>query len=171
MKPGPLQRLDALVRHLVPLASTVGLMLVMIVPNRIPGAAAVMPMLVWMAVFYWAVFRPDLLRPWMAFLAGVMSDALSGLPMGVSAIALLILHAVASSQRRFFLGNTFVVAWWGFAMLAAGVSLLVAGLAFVVEGRHAPRDTLVLQYALTVLLYPPVAWTLARSQVALLRQR
>ncbi|MBF0391925.1 MAG: rod shape-determining protein MreD [Alphaproteobacteria bacterium] len=170
MKPSLVNRMDIWARHLVPFGLTLCLLLVNVTPTRIPGFAGVAPMLPMMAVFYWAIFRPDLLPAWVAFVIGLLFDVVSGTPLGVNALVLLLVQGVTSAQRRFFLGNTFVVAWWGFGMIAAGASTLAWMLvSLLIDGRIAFRAVL-FEYLLTVSLYPVVAWVLARTQVMLLRQ-
>lgn len=169
MKPSLLHRLDSSIRHMVPLATTIAMLLLMVVPSRVPGFAPVVPAFLLMAVYYWAIFRPDLLPGWVAFVVGLIYDAVAGLPLGVTALVLLLTHGVVASQRRFFLGNTFIVAWSAFAMVAAAAALTTMALVWAAAGRASGGERLVVQYLLTLLLYPPMASILARAQVAFLR--
>ncbi|WP_142847273.1 rod shape-determining protein MreD [Telmatospirillum sp. J64-1] len=168
MKPGLLHRMDLWARHLLPVGLTLFLLLMTLVPSRVPGMSGLMPALVLMAVFYWAIYRPDLLPAHGAFLIGLLQDVVDGTPIGVTALVLLLVHGVAASQRRFFLGNTFIVAWWGFALVAAVASLLTWGLVGVLHGWGQPRAVL-FQYLMTLATYPVVSWILARLHVTFLR--
>lgn len=170
MKPSLLHRMNVSVRHLVPLATAIAMLLVMVVPSRIPGFAAVVPAFLLMVVYYWAMFRPDLLPGWAAYAVGLVYDAVAGLPLGVTALVLLVTHGLVAGQRRFFLGNTFIVAWSAFAMVAAAAALVTAVLVWAAAGRTAGSDRLLVQYLLTLLLYPAMASLLARTQVMFLRR-
>lgn len=170
MKPSLFQRMDLWVRQFLPSGTTTALLLLNLVPTRIPGFAGVTPMLVVMAAFYWSIFRPDLFSPLTAFLIGVLYDVLAGTPVGVTAFVLLLVQGVTASQRRFFLGNTFAVAWWGFALVALAAMAVQWVLVSIVFGRIIESQALIFSYLITLSLYPVVSWLLARTQVAFLRQ-
>ena len=168
MRPGII-RLDLWVRNQLPFVLTFALLLVALVPSRVPGFTAVVPMLPMMGVFYWAIYRPDLLPPLAAFALGLLFDLAAGTPLGVEALVFLLVQGITASQRRFFVTNTFVVAWWGFSMIAAGATLLEWLLSAMLLA-HAPDDgSAIFRYLLTVSLYPLVGWVLARVQVLLLK--
>lgn len=169
MKPGLFQRMDSWIRQMLPFGTTVLLLLVAIMPTRIPGYGGVAPLLAMMGVYYWAIFRPDLLPPLAAFAIGLLYDVMAGGPLGVNALVMLLVQGVTASQRRFFLGKTFLVAWWAFAMVAGGAMaiawLLVSGL----YGQIVEPRAVFFEYLLTVALYPLLGWLLARTQVAVLK--
>src|SRR3546814_14355387 len=71
-----------------------------------------------MAVFYWSIFRADLMTMLGAFLIGLFLDLLSGGPLGLNAATLLLIHELGVSQRRVFLGSSFLVNWTAFALVA-----------------------------------------------------
>ena len=77
------------------------------------------PALPLIAVFYWTLYRPDLMPPVAAFVIGLLQDILGGLPLGVSACVLVGVHAAVNTQRRFFIGKSFAVVWLGFALVSA----------------------------------------------------
>lgn len=170
MKLSPGQRLDQWARHLLPVGSALVLMLIAATPFPMPGVAQVMPLLGLMAIHYWAIFRPDLLSAPVAFLLGLFQDILVGAPLGIFALVFLLAHGAASSQRRFFLGNAFVVAWWGFALIAAGAVFLDWALLALLFDKAVPGRQALLQYLMTVAAYPPLVWVLARIQAGVLRE-
>ena len=93
------QRLDKTGRNLAPFAVTVMLALIGLVPVPAPGYAPVAPFLTAIAIYYWAIHRPDLMRPGTAFLIGLLQDLLTGGPLGVN--ALVLVHVVASVSGFF----------------------------------------------------------------------
>jgi rod shape-determining protein MreD len=163
------QRLDGLARKLVPFATTILLVILSVMPWHLPGFGQVTPALSLMAVYYWAIFRPDLLPPPAVFAIGLLQDILAGVPLGVNAVTLLLVYAVVSSQRRFFLGKSFLVMWSGFVLVAAGVAaatwLLLAGF----YGTLLNPVPAVFQGMLTLALFPCLTWLFIRAQNALLR--
>ena len=168
MTPGFLQRADLRLRHALPAAVTVLIVVLSVAPLRLPDYALVAPGLVLIALFFWTVHRPDLMRPWHAFAIGLLDDALSGTPLGVNALIFVLVHATIVAQHRIFRGKSFAVVWAAFAMIAAVAQLLNAGLALV--SARVPLDPLLLgvQLLLTLALYPPLVWLLGRTQRALL---
>lgn len=169
MKPTLWARMDMWVRHMVPVAVTILLLLLTAVPTRLPGFAGIAPVLPMMGVYYWAIYRPDLLPAWMAFLIGVLYDIIAGTPLGVNALVLLLVQGVAAAQRKFFLGKSFLVAWWAFGLLAAGAIGLSWLLVTVLHGRVVDATPVIFEYLLTMGLFPLLTWTLARTQMAFLK--
>ncbi len=170
MKPSLFQRMDTWVRRLLPLGSTVLLVLLSLTPTRIPGFSGVGPALAMMGVFYWSIYRPDLLSLLAAFGIGLLHDTVSGTPLGVTAAILVTVQGVTRSQRRFFLGNTFIVVWWGFGLVAMAAIAATWLLVSLAKGQLVDGRAVIFEYLITVSLYPVVSWLLARAQVAFLRQ-
>ena len=127
-------------------------------------------MLALMSIYYWTIHRPDLLPPSAGFAAGIFHDFVAGLPVGVTAVVFLSVHAVLVSQRRFFVGKTFLVLWLGFvlvAMVAAVESwLLICFYELTLVDPLAPSY----QFLMTVGGFPFVAWLLMRWHGAFLRE-
>lgn len=162
-------QMDTWIRHRVPVVATLVLMLLTVVPTHLPGFASVTPVLQLMGVYYWAIFRPDLLPAWSAFLIGLLYDILSGTPLGINALVLLLVQGVAAGQRKFFLGKSFAVAWWAFGLLIAGAQGLSWLLVCLLGGRILDPGPVIVQYLLTMGLYPLLTWILARTQMAFLK--
>lgn len=169
MKPSIWVRMDTWVRHMVPISVTLFLLLLTAIPTHMPGFAGVAPVLPLMGVYYWAIYRPDLLPAWAAFLVGVLYDILAGTPLGVHALVLLLVQGVAAGQRRFFLGKSFMVAWWAFGLLAAGSAGLSWILVAILAGQILDPRPVLFQYVLTLGLFPLLTWVLARTQMAFLK--
>ena len=169
MKPSIWVRMDTWVRHMVPISVTLLLLLLTAIPTHLPGFAGVAPVLPLMGVYYWAIYRPDLLPAWAAFLVGVLYDILAGTPLGVHALVLLLVQGVSAGQRRFFLGKSFMVAWWAFGLLAAGSAGLSWILVAILSGQILDPRPVLFQYVLTLGLFPLLTWVLARTQMAFLK--
>lgn len=169
MKPTIWVRMDTLVRHMVPMVVTLVLLLLTAVPTHLPGFAGIAPILPLMGVYYWAIYRPELLPAWAAFLIGFLYDIIAGTPLGVNALVLLLVQGVSAAQRRFFLGKSFMVAWWAFGLLAAGSIGLSWLLVTILSGRVVDAAPVIFEYLLTMGLFPLLTWLLARTQMAFLK--
>ena len=115
-----------------------------------------------MAVFYWAVFRPDLQPASGVFLVGVLQDTLGATPIGVTALTLLIVHGLALSQRRAFLGKPFTLAWLGFFIVFAIAQAFIWIVWSGVEFSLLSLMPQLFQLLLSAALFPVVAWLFVR---------
>ncbi|MBP2231347.1 rod shape-determining protein MreD [Azospirillum agricola] len=162
------QRLDKAGRNLAPFAVTVMLVLVGMIPIPIPSYSWVAPHLTLISVYYWTIHRPDLMRPGVAFLIGLLQDLLTGGPLGVNALMLVVAQWAVLNQRRVFLASTFALLWIGFAMVMTGAAFL-QWLAFsVLNAGILPVKPALFQGLLTVAMFPAVGWLLIRMHRAFL---
>ena len=163
------QRLDKTGRNLAPFAVTVMLVLIGLVPVPLPGYAPVAPYLTAIAVYYWAIHRPDLMRPGTSFLIGLLQDLLTGGPLGVNALLLVMVHWTVMTQRRVLQASTFTMMWLGFALVMLGVAC-IQWLAFsVLSAAVLPFNPALFQALLTMAFFPAVAWLLIRVHRAFLQ--
>jgi rod shape-determining protein MreD len=162
--------MDQRVRLLLPLCLTLLLVLVDAVPTRLPGFTAVAPLLPLIGVYYWAIFRPELLPSSAAFAVGLVNDVVAGTPIGTSSLVYLMARVMTVSQRRFFLGKPFLLVWCGFALVCGGAILLQWGLVSMVFGRMLGLRAVLVELVMTVSFYPLLAWLFARAQLTLMRR-
>jgi rod shape-determining protein MreD len=159
---------DRSARNIAPVAVTLLLMLAGMTPLRLPQFESIAPPLTLMAVYYWAVHRPDLMRPAVAFLIGVLQDLLSGAPLGVTPLAFMIAYWVSLTQRQLFLGTSFLLMWLGFAGVAV-VAGAVQWLAYsALAGNLLGPEPALFQAVLAIGLFPLPAWLFMRVQRAFL---
>ncbi|MEI8396762.1 MAG: rod shape-determining protein MreD [Rhodospirillaceae bacterium] len=164
------QRLDQSGRSLAPAAVTVMLVLLGMVPVYLPGYERVVPSLALMSVYYWAIHRPDLIRPSAAFAIGLLQDILSGTPLGMTALVLVLCHWLVVIQRAFFLADSFVVLWTGFGFIMFG-SVFVQWLAYsMLTQMIVPIQAPLFQALLTLAIFPMFAWLFIRVHRAFLRE-
>ena len=159
MKPARLLRI---LRTLLPGLVTLLAVLVAVLPLGISFAAVVTPFLSLMAVYYWSIYRPDLLPPAAVFAIGVLQDILTGGPVGLLALVLLLVQALAVSQRRILLGQGFTVEWAGLLLVTAGAGLVSWLLASVYYLALVPPLPFVVQALITAALYPLGSWLFTR---------
>ena len=169
MTPDPIGRVKRALAALSPALVTLALVFATQLPYGIPHFAQVTPFFALMAVFYWSLYRPEKLPPPAVFAIGLVQDILGGGPMGMVALMLLGVYGVGVSQRRFFLGKSFLVEWSGFVVIGAGAvaaAWIVASLYYATLLDPRP---LIVQALLTVALYPCMTWLFVRVQRRFMR--
>ncbi|TVR98870.1 MAG: rod shape-determining protein MreD [Rhodospirillales bacterium] len=169
MKPTLWHRLDTLARHLTPFVIAVLSVLLAVVPLRVPSLGVAGPIWPLMAVFYWTLYRPDLMPAVAVFAVGILFDALSGAPLGVNTLAFLALHGLVAGQRRFFYGKPFLLIWLGFAVVAGTAMMAAWALASLWYGTPIAGQRMATQLAMTVGCFPVVSWSLFAWQRTVLR--
>lgn len=170
MKPSLWHRMDVLARHLTPFGLTLILLVVGIIPWHVPGLARVVPLLPLMAVYHWAVFRPQLMPSYAVFLVGLLHDTLTGTPIGVHAMVYLVVYGLVLSQRRFLVGKSFAIIWLGFTLVAGGAAVLSWILVSAYNVTLVEPRAVLFQYLVTLGVYPLLAWLFMRWQQTFLRQ-
>ncbi len=161
--------IDRLARALIPTLSTLVLVIIAQLPLAVPYLDRVTPALALIAVYYWSIYRPDLLPAVVVFAIGLIQDLLSGTPVGLTALVLLLVHGIVVSQRRVFLGMTFLVEWWGFLLVASGAAAFAWLAASLLFATLLPPGPVAAQWLLTVGLYPLLTWLISRMRRSLTR--
>jgi rod shape-determining protein MreD len=171
MSLGFLNRLDILGRRLLPGITLLVLVFLAEIPIPLPGYGTIAPELPLMAIFYWGIYRPDLLRSWFILAVGLLQDLLGGGAFGVSALVFLVTWQVVSSQRRLFVGQPFLTLWWGFSVVMLVVA--VVGWAFhsLLQVTVLPFSPAFFQALMSLALYPFFAVIFILLQRALLTER
>ncbi|MFB0952511.1 MAG: rod shape-determining protein MreD [Rhodospirillales bacterium] len=169
MKSSFWQRVDRFARDLTPFALTFMLIVINAIPFHIPSFAQVTPLLPLIGIYFWAVYRPDLMPAATVFLIGILHDFVSGLPVGVSAFIFLVVLGATLAQRSFFFGKSFVIVWFGFMMVAGGALALEWFLLSIFAGDLVQARSAIYQFGLTAAIFPFLAWLFTRWQQAFLQ--
>ncbi len=169
LQPTFLQRVDMFARRGAPFILTLLLMLFALTPTYIPGMARVTPMYSLAAIYFWSIYRPDLVGYGTSLTIGLLDDMITGAPLGCTALVLLACQQTVLHQQKFFNAKPFGVFWAAFALLAFGAGIVkwfCVGL-FAAGGFTHVGDMLA-SAMMTAALYPAIAWLLARAQLKLL---
>ncbi len=163
-------RLDGIARNAAPGSITIMLVLVHVTPVHLPAFGHVAPDLAIMAIYYWSIHRPDLMPFSLVFAVGVLQGALTGGPLGLAPFVYLWCRWMVLSQRRFLVGKSFLVQWWGFAVLVVlAVALVWLGMSLL-ETAPMPAPPAAFHGLLTIAFYPLVAWLFIQVHRNFLRQ-
>ncbi|MBO6825835.1 MAG: rod shape-determining protein MreD [Sneathiella sp.] len=145
------------------------LVFISVIPFRLPGFDMVTPSLLSISVFYWSLHRPYLMPPVVVFVLGVIQDIISGAPFGLSSFIMLIIYVIAVSQRQVFVGKAFIQMWWGFMLVAIGMSILTWVVMCFYSLSFIPFIPVMVQSGLTILFFPLLSWIFALVQSGLMK--
>ena len=163
-----LQRDVGLINRLMPMLTTVVCVFVSVVPAHLPAFTAVTPAFALMAIYHWTLYRPDLLPFVAVFAVGLLLDMLTGAPLGISSLVLLLAYALVLSQREHLLMRRFSVVWVGFLAVTAAAAVLQWAVVSLFYGMLLDVRAFLFQGVLTVATYPVVSYLLVRVQRTLL---
>ena len=166
MQGGLLHQMDGFARGLLPLFTAVTAIVLTAVPTRLPLLPMVGPALILAVVYYWTIYRPDLMNMVYVTGLGLLQDLLSGGHPGVTSFVLLLAYVTVVTQRRFFHGKTFSVVWWGFMLIALGASILTWCISAILASAWIDPRSAGIGLLLTILLYPPLAAILSQAHRA-----
>jgi rod shape-determining protein MreD len=151
-------------RNLVPVATTFACVLIGQLPLPLPFLSDVAPAFALMSLYYWLVFRPDLMPYAAVFGLGIVQDAVAGAPLGLYALVYLLVQAMVLNQRRFIAGKPFWVFWSAFALVAPIAAFAAWLLASLARGTLLTPETALVALVLTIVLFPAIAWLLVHAQ-------
>ncbi len=151
-------------RNLVPVATTFAFVLIGQLPLPLPFLSDVAPAFALMSVYYWVVFRPDLMPYAAVFGLGIVQDAIAGAPLGLYALVYLLVQAMVLNQRRFIAGKPFWVFWSAFALMAPIAAFAAWLLASLARGTLLTPETALVALVMTIILFPAIAWLLVHAQ-------
>jgi len=142
------------------------LLLLSAIPLHIVHLAEIRPMFMLMAVYYWTMLRPTPVVG--VFLLGLLLDNILDYPLGMNAFVLLLAQILTTHNRKFLLGQSFLVTWAGFAVVALGAGVLEWLLFSLFNFTVIAIKSMVLSVILSAVLFPVVVLPLAAVNRALL---
>lgn len=160
---------NRILRGSIPFAVTFLLALISVVPTGIGVFAVVTPSFLGISVFYWSIHRPYLMSAPLVFILGVLFDFLSGGPLGLSSLLLLLIHGIAMSQRRVFVGKAFLLTWFGYIVVAFSIAVLSWIIACLYFLSFVPLMPVIAQFLISLLIFPLFAWAFSLLQNNVLR--
>ena len=170
MNIGLWQKLDYLVRSSAPFVLSLVLVVLSVIPTHIPVYMEVAPILPLVSIYHWAIYRPNLLPVFAVFILGLLQDMLFGTPVGLYVLVFLTVYGIVYSQRRFFIGKSFIFYWLGFAAVSMLASFESYFLGSVWNAVFLNFNAAIFQYLILLGIFPTLAWIFLRWQQAFLQQ-
>ena len=110
--------------------------------------------LIYIIIFYWVLKNPDILGYGFIFLAGIVNDAVIGLPIGVSSVTYLILAGFAAYLRYLTVQPSLIYDWIIFVPSIAVTNSIYFYILRIFFDIKINYVALVLNTGVTILLYP-----------------
>lgn len=154
--------LERAARNGIPVATTFLASLLGVVSLPMSGHFTVAPTLTLMVIYCWSVWRPSALPYLAVFLIGMLEDLLRDLPLGLTALLLILMQAVIRSQQRHLYNRTFDVFWLGFAAIAVIHAVCQWIAAMILAGGFVGPEAGLFQLMFTAATFPFVAWLMLR---------
>ena len=107
-------------------------------------------------IYFWVLRKPDILGNGSIFLSGIITDVVFGLPIGVTALALLIIAGVASYVRVVTVNISLVNDWISFIP-----ALLLANLVYFITlyiSNYSIEYLYLFQNSIFTFFAYPVLW-------------
>jgi rod shape-determining protein MreD len=152
------QRLDQGARVALPVTTALVCTLLGSIVWPLPYFGAVAPPLALMAIYYWAMHRPDLFRPGMAFAIGLLNDVINFMPVGLSALLFVVVHQMVFRNRRYFIGHSFLMMWSGFILAVIGTMFVQWLLLDLFRWQVFPILPVIMQALIAIALFPLPCW-------------
>ena len=93
----------------IPFFTILFLIIVMVLPYKFTVVGDIMPFLTLIGVYYWSVFKPELLPVSVVFVLGLFQDILLGSPLGLMSLLLVVVQQFIFFQGRQFLERDFLL--------------------------------------------------------------
>ncbi|MDB5490874.1 MAG: mreD [Micavibrio sp.] len=153
--------LENALRLMVPVIFLAFLFMLSVVALPIPQIGHIKPAYILMTIYYWSIFRPTLVPPWICFFVGLLLDLLSNLTPGVNAVIFTLVQWVVRDQRQFLMGQPYIVLWFVFAFVTACAHMMQWGMYGLAAGlQWAPLLPVGISMAATFLLFPVISLVL-----------
>ena len=122
--------------------------------SQIPDARFVFDTLIFIPIFYFAIFRPALLNVFVLFGLGLFADLISQTPLGILPFIFILLFFIARFNRLFLKDLSFKSLWLFFGICSTLLLLIQLFLFTLCEGSVVHTKYFFQQLTVLILLYP-----------------
>lgn len=162
--PTPAARASRIVVMVVPFVIGIACVLLSFVPvGRIFGSSN-MPAFALMAIFYWAVVRPNMFPVYAVFVVGLLTDLLSSGPIGLWAFTYVLTYTLVLTQRFLIINVPFSVFWVAFLLAGLIAGTISWSIASVIYGALLPVRPVLTHVLVTVAVFPLFAFLFGRIE-------
>ena len=148
------ETLKAYLQSLMPLLSSILLVIFSFVPFNVVWDSNIHAAVACACVHYWLLHRPDVFNLFSVFILGLVEDALTSAPLGASILQLLILYVVVNNLLKYFNGKSFEVMWVGFVLCSFVAMFAHWFIVSVYYAAFLPFGLFFFTFLVTVCAYP-----------------
>ena len=158
------ERVISVFQRLLPIITSVVLMLLSYLPVNFSILTIVRPDLALACVYFWMLHRPDLFGLTSIVVLGIVDGAVSSAVPGAGLLLYLTMYVLVYNTQKFFNAKPFVMVWYGYMALCLAALLIKWLVVSVYYAKFLPISMLVFGYLIGVALYPVISLILAFVQ-------
>ena len=128
--------------------------LITILLSQIPNARFIFDTLIFIPIFYFAIFRPSILNVFAVFGLGLFADLINQTPMGILPFTFVLLFFIASFNRLFLKDLSFQSLWIFFGICSTLLLSIQLFLFTLSESSVIHTKYFFQQLCVLILLYP-----------------
>lgn len=147
-------------RGVLPIVSIFIFILLMQVQYKIKLVDGLFPFLSLAAVYYWCIFKPHLVPVSAVFFLGLLQDLLSGGPLGMTPLLLILVRIAVIRQGMRLLEREFLFSWLVFFVLALVFGLSNWSISSLYLREPQNLWNALAQSMVTIAIFPAIAWLL-----------
>ncbi|MBR6411858.1 MAG: hypothetical protein IKS41_01700 [Alphaproteobacteria bacterium] len=127
---------------------------IIILLSQIPNARFIFDTLIFIPIFYFAIFRPTILNVCAVFGLGLFADLINQTPLGILPFTFVLLFFIARFNRLFLKDLSFKTLWIFFGFCSTLLLLIQLFLFTLSEGTTVHTKFFFQQLTVLILIYP-----------------
>ena len=163
------ENLAASLQKLLPLLTSIILVLMSYVPLNFAAANNLRPAVGLMCVFFWMLHRPDVFNLFSVYFLGLVEDIVTSAPFGANIFACLIMYLLVSNLAVYLNGKPLFVTCYGFALFFLITMFSRWLLVSVYYSQFLPLSMLMFNLLFTIAFYPVIGLVNAFVQNKLMK--
>lgn len=122
--------------------------------SRVFYLLPVTPLLTLSLIYYWSIYRPDLLPPWVIFSLGIFQDIMGCCFIGQSTFLYLCFYGFVLLQRRYLINLSFETVWIIFSLSCLVLIILEWFVVYLIGGYFFNISSSLWTYLFAIFSYP-----------------
>lgn len=132
------------------------LCLLLVILEVVSSPPLVIPPIYLVPIFFWLVYAPQLMPLTIIFLIGIVKDLLTGAPVGLTSLVLIVLSVTLVSQAETLKRQVKTTLWGCFAIFTALFYLFSYCLISFMQGQLANAQLHYVSILVLIILYPVI---------------
>lgn len=141
-------------QRLLPLLTSMLLLLISYIPLDLPLSNNMRPAVGMICVYFWLLHRPDVFNLLSVYVLGLTEDIITSAPFGSNIFALLVMYVLVTNLSKYFNAKPFVIIWYGFGLLSLVTFLSRWLVVSVYYSSFLPLSIVMFSFLITAASYP-----------------